>query len=332
MVVLALWLNAMGRVCAESPRTTIRISIMADGGFFLNGMAASETEVNAALEKLQPDTDVAQIYGARRVPDPTQFRAIYIHGLPAQFGSKADFSDITANTPAMRIVHPDEPGYPKFDFTGCISDICPVHHEKMTIGKVGMFREPQPSLIPLMTKEERNQRYPFRGAAPADIFFMGMADVYVCPTCSREYEASVKKATETPQTTGKWTTYVSLRGVPEELRTAFMTQVPDGSAIADAGEPFAFGCIVSPGEPRRQFAFAGTQGDLGFFIWREGGFAIFTRGATFAKSKDGWKANTIPSRSSPGVSEKYFEVSFSHQDRIQDGYVAAIEAQIAGKR
>lgn len=339
IVCLAFWLNTLAWVCAEAPRSAIRISIMADGGLRMNGTAATGAQVRDALEKLSPETGVVRLFGERDVPSPyhesPDLAVILRRGLAMQFAFKPDFSDITANTPAMRI-HVDPTGSEpdKVDFTGFVSDICPVHHEKMKIEKIRLFRPLDLGFVRSLKRADINALFPFRGAGIDDFTFYGLTDVYVCPSCLREFVAADKKYTETSHTTGKWTTYVSLRGVPKDLLDAFMAQTRDEGGIADAGEDYAFGCVSSGNEPRRQFVLAGIQGNIGFLIWRQGGFGIVTLAATFAKSKDGWKAEMAPGGEDTGNSGKYFDadVRGAHGPPTKTDYIKAIEEEIARKR
>ena len=255
IVCLAFWLNATVWVCAESPPDPLRVSFKDEFVSLINGTPADTSDLGRAVEMIEDKTKVVQVYRESQRPFPSSsLSTIFRRGLGVQFAFKPNFSDITVNTPAMRVHEEPNVEGEKIDFTGFISDVCPVHREKMKITKVQWLREFDPKLIPTISREKCNKQFPFPGAAIAGVYFKGTADVYECPTCSRGFEALVKKTAGPPKIVGKWSTYPSIRGVPKDLMDAFMTL--DETSIADAGEDFAFTCMATPYEARRRFGVA----------------------------------------------------------------------------
>ena len=333
VVLFLLSLHLSQQVLADLPRVTLRISITANGEYRMNGVAASDSEVTDALNRLSPKRDVVQLYGENHVPSPYGSRPALLRilhrSLPVQFALKSDFSDITENTPAMRI-HPwgTDGLAPRTTFTDCVAEVCPVHQQRMTIMRVGMSRPDVSRFGPTIQQENRDARYPFRGAAIDGVFFSGKAEVSVCPSCSGDYAALIKKYRETPLPVGKWTVYVSLRAVPKELWQAAARSSFRGTAVADAGEPFAFGCMARQGEPRQRFVLAGTHRDVGFVVWEQGGVVCQTKGAVFRRSEAVWNISYAPTSSSGTRWEPSFDIRNRKAPDTVETLVEAVEARI----
>jgi hypothetical protein len=96
---------------------------------------------------------------------------------------------------------------------------------------------------------------------------------------------AVPDAAVRPYRDAQWTQTDTMAGLTRSWRNRIEKTV--GAPLADKGEPWNAGCVISPGLAARRFVLLGSEGDRTILVYEHGGFVAHQHAVCFTRSAMG---------------------------------------------